>query len=51
MGSYGEAQVDDEGDVERNMRFHRHEMLGDSGQKPGGILDLLVLQVRHQPKQ
>jgi len=27
------------------------EALGDSGQKPGGILDSLVLLVRKQPKE
>ena len=41
----------DERDVERNRRYHKCEVLGDSGQKPGGILDSLVLLVRKQPKE
>lgn len=41
----------DEGDAESNIRPHRYEMLGGSGRKPGGILDLLVLLVRHEAKE
>jgi len=44
-------QRKDESDVEGSRRYCRGEVLGDSGQKPGGILDSLVLLVRKQPKE